>query len=224
MGKYTRVKNMDKIKLFGLLFLLIAIISITPIFINLLMSFNIGVNVIDSNDWIGFHASYIGAIFGGIISGVLTLGGVFLTIKNQEKKEKQNRFPKVSLNMDFVIEKMQDITLIERLLKRKDYHNAIKLSEEVLMNKEDVLQRSANVNAVFYKINRDLIKELEMVLKLRRLVKFEKDDIGQDIPLYNSLDEFEDIISNICGNLLSGNAYLNKEYEFIVKYYQDSII
>jgi len=199
-------------------------IIIFPIFVNYIASADWGFQVSNNSTWIGFYATFIGSVLSGIISGSLTLGGVYLTIKNQEKKTKQNEFPKVSLNMDFVLEKMQEVELIENFLKKKEYYHAIGVSEDLLKFKEDVLQKSANVNAVFYRINRDLLKEIERVVKLKRLVKYGRDDLNQEIPLYDSLDEFEDVISGICERLLTGKAYLNKEYEYIIEYYQDSII
>ena len=45
--------------------------------------------------WIGFFASYLGGIFGGIVSGGLTLGGVYLTIRHQKELLKQDRAEKI---------------------------------------------------------------------------------------------------------------------------------
>lgn len=39
------------------------------------------------DDWVGFFASYFGAIFGGVIAGSLTYLGVRLTILNQENRD-----------------------------------------------------------------------------------------------------------------------------------------
>lgn len=44
---------------------------------------------------IGFFASYLGGIFGGIVSGGLTLGGVYLTIRHQKELLKQDRAEKI---------------------------------------------------------------------------------------------------------------------------------
>jgi len=66
--------------------ILLFIISI-PIFLNWFINLEVQYKVASENDWIGFHASYLGGILGGIISGSLTLGGVYITIKKQEEKE-----------------------------------------------------------------------------------------------------------------------------------------
>lgn len=224
MRKYDRVKKMKKRYVFGSISLLILVITTIPILVNYLMNFNIGVNVNKGNEWIGFHASYLGAIVGGIISGGLTLGGVFLTIKNQQKIEKQNNFPKVRLNIDFVEEKMQALNFIEGLLAKGEYKYAISHGLEILKYKEEILQRSAFVNVIFYKITRDILKELEMLVILESFVEHETDNLGQRIRSYKSLDKYDTTIKKISNNLSVGKEYLKKESDHVIDYYSDSII
>lgn len=45
------------------------------------------------NQWVGFIASYSGSIIGGIISGVLTLGGVLWTLKSGNRVEEIKNYP-----------------------------------------------------------------------------------------------------------------------------------
>lgn len=52
------------------------------------------------NQWIGFFASYLGGILGGIISGSLTLAGVYLTIKHQKKLLDEAKYKKIKYVMN----------------------------------------------------------------------------------------------------------------------------
>ena len=47
-------------------------------------------------EWLGFFASYLGGIFGGIISGGLTLGGVYLTLEHKDNLARQENAEKIS--------------------------------------------------------------------------------------------------------------------------------
>lgn len=47
-----------------------------------------------NSQWVAFYASYLGGIFGGVVSGSLTLGGVYLTIRYQNKLLNQEKAAK----------------------------------------------------------------------------------------------------------------------------------
>lgn len=57
-----------------------------------LIGFRVHVKIDDQ--WIAFFSSYAGGIFGGIVSGALTLGGVYLTLQHQNKLAKQEKAEK----------------------------------------------------------------------------------------------------------------------------------
>lgn len=45
------------------------------------------------NQWVGFIASYSGSIIGGVISGLLTLGGVLWTLKSGDRVDEIKSYP-----------------------------------------------------------------------------------------------------------------------------------
>ena len=109
----------------GVVFALTIITLLIPIFINLIATYPMNghfkwlyPNQISQDAvWVPSLASIFGAVFGGIISGVLTLQGVrlsnkqlnrqqedeFTYLKNQQEKEKTNRLLKVTVFFQFEI-------------------------------------------------------------------------------------------------------------------------
>lgn len=77
------LKNLFKNKY---VWLIIIFILLFPIAVNIIFfSWRSSVAFGKLDTWIGFFATYYGAIFGGVISGALTLIGVKLTIDQQTK-------------------------------------------------------------------------------------------------------------------------------------------
>lgn len=66
------------------------------------------------SQWIPFYASYLGGIFGGIISGGLTLGGVYLTIRHQNKLLNKEKAAKMS----YICRKMEnELKILDKLIE-----------------------------------------------------------------------------------------------------------
>lgn len=63
----------------------IALVLVLPILTNQLMRFNWFKVVGDEETWISFYGSYLG----GITGGLMTLGGVLLTLNHQNKEKEQ---------------------------------------------------------------------------------------------------------------------------------------
>lgn len=84
-----------------LIFLSLTCLFIFPSFVNWIVTYNgekfdflISENGISKdNQWVGFIASYSGSIIGGIISGLLTLGGVLWTLKSGDRVEEIKSYP-----------------------------------------------------------------------------------------------------------------------------------
>lgn len=101
-SKRNRRRKRKKMTVISISIILsIIFLMIFPSFVNWIVTYNgdkfrflIPKNGISQNNqWVGFIASYSGSIIGGLISGLITLGGVLLTLKKGEKDEEIKSYP-----------------------------------------------------------------------------------------------------------------------------------
>lgn len=85
--------------------LIIILLFTIPILVNHLMSFKVTKVYGDTNTWIGFLGSYIGAI----ISGIVTVFGVLLTIKFTREESKKDKLPEKINNLEECLDYLEDV-------------------------------------------------------------------------------------------------------------------
>ncbi|MEE3806078.1 hypothetical protein V2H29_03845 [Lysinibacillus fusiformis] len=191
-----------RVYLFSFSFLIL--IALIPVFLNWLINHEVSYKVARDNDWIGFHASYLGGIMGGLISGLLTLGGVWLTIDNQKKKDSIDRYPKIRMNADEVLEKIRVISNIDKSLNEGRWHDLHSNTGSITKEKDTLIRLSAEVNGYFYEKVRKLtflcedIYENAMLLAKYRVDGFEDEETKEWVKTYESrVKEIESIYNKI---------------------------
>ncbi|MGX9134033.1 hypothetical protein ACWV26_06585 [Rummeliibacillus sp. JY-2-4R] len=140
---------------------------------------------------IGAGISLIGAILGGIISGLLTLIGVRITIKDNNDKRNADLIPQKLLDIEdiiFILERQYEL-LIKKYSEDKPsgllnpiYRERIKYIIQYLED-DGLLRKSANVNLRTYKITRKLYNALKILIY---------DDKARSIPVdfpYKQINE-----------------------------------
>ena len=146
------------------------ILGIGPVVINLLMFEQDLVKVNgDEALWIPSLATYFGAIVGGVISGLLTLMGVRITIKDSKEKQLQDSLPQKLLDIEdiiFIMERQNELLLIKFKKEQSPsilnpyYSQRIDYIIEYLEN-DGLLRKSANVNLKTYQVIRRLFNSLK---------------------------------------------------------------
>ncbi|MFI8688536.1 hypothetical protein [Rossellomorea sp. NPDC077527] len=126
--------------------------------------------------WISFFGSFWGAILGGIISGGLTLIGVYLTISRQRETDFENKYPKMALKGNKIEERINKSILIlksqipeENFHEKDKYKNQFRWHLEHLQKEADqVIEWAAgisadcfeNVNSFYGSIN-EMLRDME---------------------------------------------------------------
>ena len=169
-------------KLFKKYKLLIAIgivfITVLPIIISQVVRIPTGNWTIGKGDaWIGFLGGYFGAVLGGIISGSITLSGVYLAIQNEKKLRIADTFPIKRKNAGLVLSELEkfkelfkpyfDVETIESsdgtfYITGEDKKSFEKYIDDISY----LLDISANVNGLFFGITRKIIFNLEEIKSL----------------------------------------------------------
>lgn len=219
MRKYCWVMNVKSKKIIYLIVILVLVffLLVMPYILNLIMNLDLGININQDNIWIGFHSSYLGGIFGGIISGALTLGGVYLTIKNQEKTKMKDEFPKMSLNLDHIFELMPNLLYLESLLYNKEYEKFFKIMENFESKRRDILTLAAGVNANFYEIIRSYLGIVEKTGFIHDNIEYEIDELLQEIPNYNVFEKYRGMIYSNLENMKHYEKMFEREYEKLLE-------
>lgn len=135
----------------------IAILIIIPIVVNALMFIPVGKAVSTNNVWIGFFGSYIGSI----LSGLFTLFGVMLTIKDLKMRELEDKLPKQLVAIDDLIafiNQQYGAFLNLSDLKKRDFYirQRLDFTLEGPNDSEGLLKLASEVNLNTYKIVREL--------------------------------------------------------------------
>lgn len=194
-------------------FLILVIIGIliAPIFSNWLM-FQGSWKVAGSNsDWIGFFGSYIGAIFGGLI----TLLGVKLTIDAQEKRIKLDNYPRKIRIIHGMIKKLN---ILNDYLVNRERGEKFLYDEEFIKKQIDELLDEASIidNLVFSNILSLETKVIDILLN-----KYQKciiiDEYGDsyakvDADFYSELIDTMEQINYVIGFFNKYNNKLRSEY------------
>lgn len=141
----------------------IFIILLFPILANIFV-FSWGTSIThgELNSWIGFFATYYGAIVGGVISGALTLLGVRLTITQQQeivkRQEAQHTEEKYNVCKFIFSEIHYRIIALETAIKSLSLHeekyyerinNVSKTSEELISKTVKLFPEAASVSPLF---------------------------------------------------------------------------
>jgi hypothetical protein len=118
---------------------------------------------------IGFFASYLGGIFGGIVSGGLTLGGVYLTIQHQNKVLRLENAAKISYVFGKLNSRLKSMnTLVENKMKWDEISRA----EDIRESARDMLKIiEAHMHIIysdftFLKVIEDIAMECENLLDI----------------------------------------------------------
>lgn len=170
----------------------IVILSGFAIVIMISFPFIIGFRFKLDAQWIGFFSSYSGGIFGGIVSGGLTLGGVYLTVLLQRRLLVQEKFKKIGYVYAKLIPRFWSLNVAiqnEREMNLTDQINYIKsMANNFIKIIED--------NMHIIKDDFDFLRHIETIT--RRLddivnYNFEKSDqkILEDLTLLNNQIQIE---------------------------------
>lgn len=108
------------------------------------------IKVSESNQWVGFFASYAGGILGGIISGSITLLGVVMTINENRKKDEIESYAKKRYHADKVIDQLKHLNSIDNLLENIRYTDIHKIVTNTNPLFENILLDASKVNGPFY--------------------------------------------------------------------------
>lgn len=139
---------------------------------------------------IGFFASYLGGIFGGIVSGGLTLGGVYLTIQHQKEVLTQENAAKISYVFGKLISRLKSMNaLVENKMRWDDISRA----EDIRESAQDMLKIiEAHMHIIysdftFLKVIEHIAIECENLLDVEYMNE----------PVEKTLEEYTEIYSNI---------------------------
>lgn len=154
---YLRV-NLLKTKTLYILIgsLVIILLFSLPLITNWLMHLKTPIQVAgDTNTWIGFQATYWGAIIGGLISGALTLIGVRYTIIRQQHIELIKAYPeKRKLGDDIKSTVIEAWRVTNDLLNKEEYHLLHQYTEKILNDYDTLLSKASKVNDEIYELVR----------------------------------------------------------------------
>jgi len=110
-------------------------------------------SVSKDNQWVGFFASYLG----GVVGGLFTWLGVTATLKEerrknslQEKKDTEDRVAIQRYYADRVETVINQCTAIQTLFDKKQYSKLRELLEKVVVNEEIDKQYAIKVDGRFY--------------------------------------------------------------------------
>lgn len=140
-----------------IIYIVISIFAILllPIVINLLMTMKVpewlsflspnGVST--NNEWIGFYGGFLGSLLGGL----LTLGGVMLTIKEQRIKSIIENYPLKMRNLDKINDKVGEYFLTIRSYDdNKKSLLAVREVRKLQEEKSEFMELASEINGEFY--------------------------------------------------------------------------
>lgn len=189
------------------IFLIVTIGSLVPFLLDKLIFGNSFYSAVTNDGWASFFGSYMGAIIGGLV----TLGGVFLTIRHNEQMEKERK----------ILEHRPYMVLIKDSspAERRD---TINFEED---NATDKLRAYTNQHFSYVLVNKGNGTAVDVCLKRKSLF----DDNNKVHKMRESvIAPGERIFINICeyqhkedGNVDSSTIVIEFEDIFKNKYTQD---
>lgn len=143
-----------------------------------------------TSQWIPFYASYLGGIFGGIISGALTLGGVYLTIRHQNKLLNQEKVAKMS----YIYRRMKtEVEILNLLIEHKHRLSDSEILYEVGLCAERLLGVIADNTKYIMETDFVFITHIDLITDLlQHLINRDLDKSDQQV-----MQEVEDKNDNI---------------------------
>lgn len=171
---YTIFSALTNKYLIGTLMLLIIIG--TPILVNYIVTTSTSSTgyfypngIAESNDWLGFFANYAGGIVGGIVGGMLTLGGVYLTIREQRIEKQIDEYPKKKMackNLEKALSVVNNEAI--KILNNRsydDYSSIITAANEVLSKRKDIIENAKEINGLVYVVAIDMIDDCDEIIR-----------------------------------------------------------
>lgn len=139
---------------------------------------------------IGFFASYLGGIFGGIVSGGLTLGGVYLTIKHQNKVLKLENGAKISYVFFKLISRLKSL---DKMVENKMKWDEISRAENIRESAQDMLKIiDAHMHIIYSDFT--FFKKIELIaMECENLLDIEY----MNEPVETTLEKYKEIYWNI---------------------------
>jgi hypothetical protein len=188
-----------------------------PVLINvLLLTWNTPITVGSPESWIGFFATYFGALFGGVISGAITFLGVLLTIRKQEKEKYLETFAAKLENLNDVkhifYETERKLSEAETNIYKDgiDTFAVMKGTYDYFMpNLRELITTSAKVDYHFYEDVKYFVSETRKYI-------FEYISQGKHNSVFNLL---KDEVNKMINLMDEHEARLNDE--FFAKFTQD---
>ncbi|BAQ11320.1 hypothetical protein OXB_2849 [Bacillus sp. OxB-1] len=163
----------------------ILLISVIPILVNLLATKAIFEGTSgEFNSWLGFWGSY----FGGIVSGVLTLGGVYIGINHERKYSLYLRYISHKRQLDKFVAWVEDIGKLARYIEDTDI-KFLESYKRYLDEGEDLINSISGLDINIYQEARNLIYEYGWLL-----LNFEQ---AKGTDEYNKKYAFKKIPENI---------------------------
>lgn len=202
----------------------IILMILIPIITNYLMFIGDFKVAGDVDTWIGYLGSFWGAIIGGTISGAITLVGVRLTIKNQDRKEFINLYPQRKLAIDNYLTLIQTSKIyLQKSFgnDRRAIHNGQvfdQIDKQINLLQSSLLDIT-KVDGAAYISAKEVINNLKEIKKCIRHDYFKNNDDDDAITLegYAVSDKlrYNDILQNIESILIyinQANKNLDEKY------------
>lgn len=165
----------------------------------------------DPGDWLSLWSSIVASVLGGIISGGLTLGGVLLTIHNDDKKDFIKSYPVKKRNAEKVLKWARDVSSATYLIIspsqgdfKGDKKHTIDYLKQLNELKEEMLDSAGKVNADFYNYTDKITLES---FYLQNSLDFTDSEEGQ-IKRYAREESTKNVMNiRMIANELQNNVY-----------------
>lgn len=172
--------------------IIIGIIISSIIVVGALIASPILIEYIVKSDsqWIAFYASYLGGIFGGIVSGSLTLGGVYLTIRHQNKLLSQEKFSKIN----YICRKLsKEFRNLNRTIEDSEYASVHDQVDKIRQHAEKILEIINDNNKYIMETDFFFVNQIESISDaLKHITNYDP-----KISVYSALVDFENLNESI---------------------------
>ena len=140
--------------------------------------------------WIGFFASYLGGIFGGIVSGGLTFGGVYLTIRHQKEVLTLENAAKISYVFRKLNSRLKSLNVV---VENKVKWDEISRAEDIRESAQDMLKIIEAHMHIIYS-DSTFLNIIELIaMECEHLLDIEY----SNKPVETTLEEYKEIYWNI---------------------------
>lgn len=198
---------------------IIFVIMLVPLFWLKLAQWVYG-DDIESKDLIITSIGLIGAILGGTISGVLTLGGVYMTIKNEKREKFLENYPKLISNYDYLYYWAFNSHMVTREIIHHDEINLNKLGVindglNALLDEyhEKVNMKATFGNARIFNLINSTYKEIS---DFRFYLSIIENDIHLRVADKETVGTLEEMVNKIATNLTE----IEQEHQEMQKRYE----